>query len=127
MARKPIQRSFPALASQIHGFKGLTSRDHKRHALCGLLRQIAIRNRRRQSHPFYSMREVAMFFNVTLPTVGAVYKQLEREGLLLRRRSSMTELVPVAHDGRQVTRGVVAVPIYLPGFLMLRDWRSFFI
>jgi len=61
MARKPIQRSLLPLATQVQGFKGLTSRDHKRHTLCEMLRQIAIRNRRRRPHPFYSMREVAKF------------------------------------------------------------------
>ena len=100
MARKPIQRSLPPLATQLPGFKGLTARDHKQHTVGEMLRQVAIRNRRRHAQPFYSMREVAKFFDVRLCTVGAVYKQLEREGLLLRRRSFMTELIPVADHGR---------------------------
>ena len=73
------------------------------------------------------MREVSAFFGVTLPSVGKVYRQLEREGLLVRKRSSVTELAPLKTGRPVVHRGIVAVPIWLPGFLMFSDWREFFI
>ncbi len=110
----PGQAPFPAHVNQTR-------------ELIELLRKAVRRVRRSQPHPFYSMREIARFFHVPVPTVSLVYRKLEQEGLLVPLRGSMTLVQPMKMRPRVPVRAVVGIPIWLRGFLDLRDWRLFFI
>jgi len=58
-------------------------------------------------------------------TVAAVYRELDREGLLLCKRASVT-LVPSRKMRPRVNiRSVIAMLIWMPGFLAFRDGRQF--
>ncbi len=81
--------------------------------------------RRRQPAPFYSMPDIAGFFGVTVTTVARLYRTLEQEGLLQRKRGAMTLVRPRQSRPRAHLRGVVAVPIWMPGFLRFAERRLF--
>ena len=127
MGRKVIQRKLiplTELASEFRGFRGDTN---KTSALEEWLRKIISQCRMPGATPFFARREVASFFGVNQSTVSVVYKRLEKEGLLLCRRSSGTELTASRNPKRVIHRGIVAIPIWLPGFLTFEHWRVFFI
>lgn len=70
------------------------------------------------------MRETADYFGVSLWTALAVYRRLERDGLVVRVRGSQT-LLP-ARPGtasRASARGSVVLMSWLPGFLHTPDQR----
>lgn len=127
MPRKPIHRELPPLAEQAPGFRRFARGANKTFELEQQLRQIAEHSRRKHPTPFYAMHDVAEFFGVTVSTVGRVYRRLEKQGLLVPRRGSATELTARKPLARVAHRGVVAVPIWLPGFLLFETWRVFFV
>lgn len=127
MARKPIHRELPPLAEQVPGFRRFARDANKTFELEKQLRQIAEHSRRKHPTPFYAMHAVADFFGVTVSTVGRVYRRLEKQGLLVPRRGSATELTALKPLKRVAHRGVVAIPIWLPGFLIFETWRVFFV
>ena len=47
-----------------------------------------------EAQPFYSTREIAVFFHVPQPVGVQVYRELESEGLLVRLRHVGTLLQP---------------------------------
>lgn len=111
----------------VPGFRGL-SREHTQiFALLEHLRAIAGRLRTSEAQPFYSTREAAAFFGVSQPTVVRVYRELEAEGLLARRRSTLTMLTPLERRPRAPVRGVVGLPIWSYGHSRHSDWRLFFV
>src|ERR1019366_7855564 len=82
---------------------------------------------RPEARVFYSVREVARHYRVSTSTISKVYARLERDGCLSRTRSSMTHLLARRRQPRVRIQGVIAVPVWIPGFLAFRDWRIFFI
>ena len=123
--RKPVIRSLPALANLVN--RASLDHQHKLHAIETALRQVIPQIRNVHRVPFYSMRTVAEYFQVNLSTVATVYERLEKAGLLTRVRSSQTFVEGRRAKTRSLVRGVIAVPIWLPGFLAFHDWRQFFI
>src|ERR1019366_2515037 len=77
--------------------------------------------------PFYSMRDVAAFFQMTLPDVARVFRQLDGAGLLVVLRGSMTLLRARKAQPREPIRGVVGLAVWLDGFATLPYWRWFFV
>lgn len=75
---------------------------------------------------FYALREVADRFDVSLSLVAAVYRQLESEGLLTRRRGSRTLLQGRGAERQLSVRGIVGVPMPLSSFLPRQKSRMFF-
>ena len=73
---------------------------------------------------FHTVRETAEYFGVSLWTIGAVYRRLEREGAVVRIRGSRT-VIPARRGmaPQRRVRGVVAVMVWLPGFLHVPDVR----
>jgi hypothetical protein len=114
------------LADALPGFTrfatGRPPSDQIRQQLISLARLI----QSREPAPFYSMPDVASYFGVSVTTVARLYRQLERDGWLLRKRGSMTVVPPRSRRARARIRGVIAVPIWSPGFLLFYDWRVFF-
>ena len=127
MSRKKVTRSLPSLAESVPGFRGFQPKENGSEAVAHILRKLAAEARQKQPHPFYSIREVAAHFRLTTSVVGRVYQRLAAEGLLIRKRGSMT-LVPARRaQARIPVRGVVGMPIWTPGFLEFADWRLRFI
>lgn len=90
--------------------------------LADRLRGVLRRIQRDEPQPFYSLRELACAFRLHHSTVADVYARLESEGLLVRVRGSGT-LVPARRPVSQ--HQVVAVPVWLPGFRWIPEWRVF--
>ena len=125
MTRKPVTRSLPALRSLHPRFSGFDPAGNSRDALTQHLRRTIARVRLDTSHPFYSIRQVAGFFGVSLKTVAGAYEKLEAEGLLTRLRGSHTLVQGRVLQPRHPVRGVVGVPIYLQPLVIGTDWRFF--
>lgn len=113
MSRKSIRRSLPPLEAVFPNFKGFTKESNKQRDLLLELRKAARKLKRRKSQPFYSMREIAVFFDAPLRTVAIAYETLESEGLLNRIRSSQTLLVGSDDSTEHLVRGVVGFPVWL--------------
>jgi hypothetical protein len=92
-----------------------------------LLASAAARLRGDAPQPFYPMRVVAERFGVSLWTVQAVYRRLEQEGLLacIRGPGSVIPARVGATRAYPPGRGVVVVPVWLPGFILIADYRFF--
>jgi hypothetical protein len=97
----------------------------KQDQLYRLLAGIAGRPRSEAPQPFYPMRAVSARFGVSLWTVQAVYRRLETEGLLacIRGHGSVIPAHAGAARVRPAVRGVVVVLVWLPGFILIADYR----
>lgn len=90
------------------------------------LRSLALKNQRERPRVFYSLREVAKQFKVSVSTVAKIYRDMEHEGLLSRVRGSKTILNGLRYNRRRV-RGFIGLPAVLSSFLTNQDYRRFFI
>jgi hypothetical protein len=122
MSGKQALRKLPPLA----GWERLPAHANRTAAATELLRRIATRLRRERNIPFYTMREVAARLDMSLADVARVYHELDREGLLLVRRSAPTLLTPSEAKPRRAIRGVVALPVWQYANANWTDWRQFF-
>lgn len=123
MARKKVERDLPPLPRRVR-FK----RDQdKTGQLLKILRSLATKNRRTEPRTFYSVREVAGHFKVPVSSVAKIYREMEREGILSRVRSSRTILNGKRYNRRLTVRAFVGLPAFLPRMLTIRDYRSFYI
>jgi hypothetical protein len=127
MARKPLSHGLPALQVLHPRFAGLSPRENMSATIQRLLRTTIHKVRQDQAAPFYPIRTVAAFFDVSFKTISDVYAKLEDEGLLTRLRGAHTLVQGRKLQPRHRIRGVVGVPIYLPGFLFGTTGRAFFI
>jgi hypothetical protein len=127
MSRKPVTRALPSLAEVLPRFSGFAPSVNHTDALAEVLRRVVRQVRERQSRPFYAIREVAAFFRLAPSVVGRVYERLAAEGLLIRKRGSMTLVSGRRDQPRIPVRGVVGLPVDLSGFLTLAHWQQFFI
>jgi len=113
MARKRILRTLPPLADVIPSLPDSTSEGSRQLALLEAMRKAAKALRKKDSMPFYSMRQVASQFGLPLRTVALVYETLELEGILNRIRGSKTDLVGKTSSPRTPVRAIVGIPIWL--------------
>lgn len=119
MSRVTVHRSLPSLATILGPFSDFpASLSHQQHII-EELRNVAQKLKSARPQPFYSMREVARFFNVPLGTITRVYKVLEREGIINRIRSSHTMLVGREISRRDAIRGLVGIYIWLHSMVLL--------
>lgn len=96
-------------------------------ALFKLLRRVALSNRRAQPQTFYSLREVAQNFHLSVSRVSGVFLRLEEGGLLGKVRSSRT-ILHGRKDGRNLhVRGVVGLPVSSFRFSAFADYRALII
>lgn len=116
----------PPLERVVPGFKGLPERETRTYALLACLRRVARDLRGTRSRPFYSTRAVAGFFGVPQTIAVRVFHELEREGLLVRRRAVGTWLRPLRPQPRVPVRGVVGLPVWQYGYCMITEWRHFY-
>ena len=123
MPRKKISRALPPLPAKRH----LDDAPCKTERLIEILRKVAMKNQRTQPRAFYSVREVAGSFHVTLSTASRAYRQLEQEGLLTRVRGSKTLLQGRQYDRHLAVRAFVGLPAFLSSFVTVQAYRTFFI
>ncbi|MFN2624053.1 MAG: hypothetical protein ABR611_14545 [Chthoniobacterales bacterium] len=123
MPRKKISRDLPPLPAK----RDLDDAPHKTDRLTEILRRVALRNQRSQPRAFYSVRQVAGSFHVTLSTASRAYRDLEREGLLTRVPGSKTLLQGRRYDRRLEVRAFVGLPASLSSFVTIQAYRNFFI
>jgi len=127
MARKPVHRSLPQLRVLFPKFGGFAAYQNQTAIVHEMLRTAIDRIRQPQSVPFYSMRDVAEFFGVSLRVIVRVYEKLTGEGLLTRLRGSQTVLEGRTVQPHHPVRAVVGIPLVLPGFVYGTELRSFYI
>jgi len=127
MARKSVHRALPELAALHPGFDGFPAGETILASLTRLLRATARRVRRGGPSAFYSHRQLANFFRVPLRTVHLACRQLAMEGLLICVRGSATFVPGRRRRPASPPCGVVGLPIWTHGFVLLPHWRSFFI
>ncbi len=128
MARSKVTCALPPLATACRTFEAFRPGENHGERVRDELRAAIRRSRAAHWQPFYTMRDVAAHFRVSVPTVADAYRRLANEGLLVISRGSMTTVRP---GGRKTPRarltGVVAMPVWSPGFLVHRDSRAFYI
>jgi len=95
--------------------------------ILSLLRNAARQNRRKQPQPFYSVREVAKHFDISIATADRIFREMRSEGLLRILWGSKTLIESTQLDRQLRIRGVVAMPASLPSFRMVRGYRAFFL
>ncbi len=127
MSRKPVHRELPKLAAVHPRFHGFPPRETALRCLIQALRRTVAQVRKDQPVAFYSQQQVAGFFGVPQRTVHLAYRQFVREGLLTSRRGSGTLLLGRKLQPANPPRGVVGLPIWTTGFVLLPYWRTFFI
>src|SRR6266404_3071728 len=96
-------------------------------AILSLLRHAARENRRKQPRPFYSVREVAGHFDISVATAERIFREMRSEGLLRIIWGAKTLIESTQLDRQLRIRGVVALPASLSSFRMARDYRTFFL
>ncbi len=119
MSRVIVHRSLPPLKKVLGDFSHFPAGKSHQQVVIEMLREVAEKVKSEISQPFYSMREVADYFQVPLGTISRVYKRLEREGIVSRIRSSHTMLVGREVLPREAVRGVVGVYIWLHSMILL--------
>jgi hypothetical protein len=128
MARSVVTRTLPPLGKICRPFNGFAPGENRSARVLTALRTAIQKLRPTRWQPFYTMRAVAIHFGVSVPTVSEAYRRLANEGLLVVSRGSMTTIRPA---GRKTPRarltGVVAMPVWTPGFLVQGDYRTFHI
>lgn len=93
MPRYPTQTSLPPLAQLFSRFGSLEKTRSKLNQITDTLRPMILTHRTHQNQKFYSTRQIATFFKVSQNTAALVIKELEKEGLLRRVRSSQTQML----------------------------------
>src|SRR6266571_5752158 len=96
-------------------------------AILSLLRNAARQSRRKQIQPFYSVREVAGHFDISVATAERIFTKMRSEGLLRIIWGSKTLIESTQLDRQLRIRGVVALPASLQPFRMAHDYRAFFV
>jgi len=127
MSRKPVHRRLPSLRELFPDFRGLSPQDNHSAVIVETLRATIERVRQPHAVPFYSMREVADFFGVSLRGVVRAYERLASEGLLTKMRGSQTLVEGHKPQPHHPVRAVVGLPVELPTFVYGTDLRSFYI
>jgi len=124
--RTPVYRRLPDLRVLCRGFKGFRKGENKTGRIHEELLKCARRLQTSNWIAFYSMRQVADFFGVSVPTVASVFRRLQNDRVLVCSRSSRTSLCPrKARTARAQVRGVVVIPVWTPGFVVLAEFRVF--
>jgi hypothetical protein len=126
IGRKRVIRHLPPLAEVAGSPEPFSPQDNHAQVLADRLRIIAGLLRRNDWHPFYAMREVARYFQISVPTVARSYKLLENDGLLVRVRSAHTLLRPANVRARRPVHAIVAVPVWTPSLATFSEWQEFY-
>jgi hypothetical protein len=126
MGRKRLDRTVPPLQAVHPEFRGVDRADNVHRQLVEALRLTIRLVRTERTQHFYTQREVAAFFRVPLRTVTRVYRQLHEEGALTAIWGSATHVAGKSPGPRSPPRGVVGIPVWTHGFVLLSHWRIFF-
>ncbi len=127
MARKCMVRDLPALSTLFPDFRGFPASATGVHALSEVLRRAVGNLAGATAQPFYAQRELAAFFGVTRRTVTLACRRLVREGRLRTRVGAGTWIAERQGSRLTTVRGVVGLPLWVPGFVNFAEWRMFYI
>ncbi len=127
MSRKAIVRNLPELSTIFPDFCGFKEEENKRQGVEEALRRVVPSLQGKERVPFYPMREIASFFEVSLKSVAVVYERLSKEGHITIVRGSQTILEGNRKTSKSRIRGVVGIPVALPSFIFGNNPRAFFI
>lgn len=125
MSRRAVIRELPPLRSVLPPL-GRGSRGNRSESLLPRLRAVAERVRQDHAVAFYSMRQVAVVFDVSMKAVARAYKTLQSEGSLLCLRGSRTMLEGRKRRPLRPVRGVVGMVVHLPSFVGSSGWHEFY-
>ncbi|PTX97479.1 hypothetical protein DB346_21015 [Verrucomicrobia bacterium LW23] len=120
MSRSKAIRSLPPIAEAFSDWNGFPVGQSRQTHLLKVLGGLASSLRKAQPQVFYPMREVARFFGAPLRTVALVYEALEKEGVLVRIRSSQTVLAGSENTRRSPIRSVIGIPIWME--MLVHSW-----
>lgn len=118
--------AIPSLATLTKEIKQLPPSANLSQYLYERLRTALTAAQRPHAQPFYSVRTLAAACGLHPSTVTDLYARLEADGLLVRVRGAGTVVAPQrghSFHGHQV----IAVPLWIPGFIHIADWRLFFL
>lgn len=125
MSTRKSAGEIPSLATLAEEIKQLpATANHSLH-LYERLRATLTAAQGEQAQPFYSVRALATACGLHPSTVTDLYGRLEADGLLVRVRGSRTMVAP--RRRHSASHQVIAVPLWIPGFIYISDWRLFFI
>jgi DNA-binding transcriptional regulator YhcF (GntR family) len=92
-----------------------------------LLREAAKASQAAEPQLFHSLREVVQKFRIPLSLGAAIYRQLEREGILRPIRGSGTLLEGLNGTRNARVKGIVTIAASLSRFVTHQDYRTFVI
>jgi hypothetical protein len=127
MARKTVTRTLPPLDHFFADFSGFPEDINRTEEVQKLLIQVIESSRAKSDLPFYSMREVATFFKISLKTSSNVFARLQKAGLLTLVRGASTFIPKMREQSRHEVRGVIGIPVLLPGFVIGNEFRMLYI
>jgi hypothetical protein len=127
MARKQVDRTLPPLETLCDAFQGFPPEANRQALILAELRQLAKKLRRKETQPFYAMRDVAAFYKVPLRSVAIAYERLELEGILNRIRGSKTMLAGKTISPSKPVRAVIGIPLWLHAIVVSPYSRQFHI
>lgn len=117
MARKRIANDLPPIEEVFRDFAGFDPDQSRQQTITRLLRECARSLQRKEPRPFYTMREVAAFFDAPLRTIAISYEALDMEGHLSRIRGSQTMITGQRASLRRPVNAVVGLPISLQAMI----------
>ncbi|MCS7049096.1 MAG: hypothetical protein NZ483_07365 [Verrucomicrobiae bacterium] len=126
MTKSEKTSALPSLATLAAEIKRLPSSANYSQYLYERLRVALEQVQGPQPQPFYSVRTLATACRLHPSTVTDLYARLEADGLLVRVRGAGTVVAPQRHRGTHAHQ-VIAVPLWIPGFIHIPDWRLFFL
>jgi len=117
MARKRIANDLPPIAEAFADFGGFAPDQSRQQVITQLLRDCARRLQQKDTRSFYTMREVAAYFDAPLRTVAISYEALDIEGFLSRIRGSQTMLTGKQASPRRPVNAIIGLPIALQAMI----------
>ncbi len=117
MPRKQNTIKLPPLREVFPSFTKFEAGENHQRIITNLIRECCTGLQQNEALIFYTVREIASFFNVSLRTVALSYATLDREGILSRVRGSRTMLTGKKLTPQQPVHAVVGLPIRLQSLI----------
>jgi len=104
------------------------TRKHERKGdrLFETIRQLALKQMKKEPQLFLTLRQAARHFDVPVSTMAAIYRRLVDEGILSTVRASRTILRGRDTSRKLQVRGLIGMPLSVPRLDTSRDYRECF-
>lgn len=102
------------------------TRKHERKGdgLFETIRQLALKQMKKEPQLFLTLRQAARHFDVPVSTMAAIYRRLVAEGILSTVRASRTILRGRSPSRSLKVRGLIGMPLSAPRLRTSRDYRE---